>query len=94
MTIGKSYKQTFSTEMFRVVKVIDWSPQAVYKTSDLSDRAIEVGGFYNSDLVKVKVSPQIHFKMDTTTRSGRRGHIMEHLISWKWHDSSCDGWRR
>ena len=35
------YEQTFSTEIFRVVKVIRRVPQPVYELSDLQDRPIE-----------------------------------------------------
>jgi len=37
----KGYEQTFSTEIFRVVKVIQRVPQHYYKPTDLKDRPIE-----------------------------------------------------
>ena len=52
----KGYEQTFSTEIFRVVKVIQRVPQPVYELSDLQARPIE-GQFYNYELVKFTVSP-------------------------------------
>jgi lysyl-tRNA synthetase class II len=38
---AKGYEQTFSTEIFRVVKVIQRLPQPVYELSDLQTRPIE-----------------------------------------------------
>ena len=39
---AKVYEQTYSTEIFRVVKVIHCVPQPVYELSGLQDRPIEV----------------------------------------------------
>jgi len=57
---AKGYEQTFSTEIFRVVKVIPRVPQPVYELSNLQDRRIK-GKFYNYELVKVTVSPESEF---------------------------------
>ena len=38
---AKGYEQTMSTEIFRVVKVIQRVPQPVYELSDLQSRTIE-----------------------------------------------------
>jgi len=46
VAFAKGYKQTFSTEIFRVVKVITRVPQPAYELSDLQDRGIE-GQFYS-----------------------------------------------
>ena len=53
--LAKGYEQTFSTEIFRVVKVIQGVPQPVYELSDLQTCPIE-GQFYNYELVKVTVT--------------------------------------
>jgi len=41
VAFAKGYEQTFSTVIFRVVKVITRVPQPVYELSDLQDRGIE-----------------------------------------------------
>jgi esterase/lipase superfamily enzyme len=38
---AKGYEQTFSTEIFRVAKVIQRKPQPVYQLTDLQNRPIE-----------------------------------------------------
>jgi hypothetical protein len=53
---AKGYEQTFSTEIFQFLKVIQRMPQPVYELSDLQGRPIE-GQFYNYELVKVAVTP-------------------------------------
>jgi len=58
---AKGYEQTFSTEIFRVVKVISRVPQHVHELSDLQDLRIE-GHFYNYEFVNVTVSHQTEFK--------------------------------
>jgi hypothetical protein len=63
IAFAKGYEQTFSTEIFRVVKVISRMPQHVYELSDLQDRGIE-GQFYNYELVKVPVLPKAKFQID------------------------------
>jgi len=52
---------TFSTEIFEVVKVITRVPQPVYELSGLQDRSIE-GQYYSYELDKVTVSPETSFK--------------------------------
>ena len=54
---AKGHEQAFSTEIFRVVKVIQRVAQPVYELLDLQDHPID-GQFYNYELVKVTVSHQ------------------------------------
>ena len=63
LKFAKGYEQTFSKEIFMVVKVIQRMTQPVYELSDMQDRPIE-GQFYNYELVKVTVSPQTKFQID------------------------------
>jgi hypothetical protein len=57
---AKVYEETFSTEIFRVAKVIQRVPQPFYELTVLQDRPIE-GQFYNYEFVKVTVSLQTEF---------------------------------
>jgi len=56
--VGKRCEQTFSTDIFRVVKIIQRVSQPTYELSDLQDCPIE-GQLYNYRLVKVTVSNQV-----------------------------------
>jgi len=54
---SKGYDQTFSTEIFRAVKVTHSVPQPVYEPLVSLNRPIE-DHFYNYEIVNVPVSPQ------------------------------------
>ena len=86
----KGCKQTFSTEIFRVVKVIQRVPQPVYKLSDFQSQHIE-GHFYNYELVKVTVSPDTEFEIDKIVRTRKNGGI-KHLVQWKGYDKTFKSW--
>ena len=75
----KGYEQTFSTEIFRVVKVIQRVPQPVYELSDLQARPIE-GQFYNYELVKVTVSSQTEIHIDKIVRT-RNKAVLNNILS-------------
>jgi len=76
---AKGYEQTFSTEIFRVVKVIHRVPQPVYELSDLQDR-LNGGQFYNYELVKVTVSPQTELQIDKIVSKRNNDGIKQHLF--------------
>jgi len=82
---------TFSTEIFRVVKVIARVPQPVYELSDLQDRGIE-GKFYNYELVKVTVSPETEFQIDKIVCTRNKNGIIQHLVKWKGYDETFNSW--
>ena len=54
---AKVYKETFSTEIFRIIKVIQREPQLVYELLDSEARPIE-GQIYKYKLVKVTLASQ------------------------------------
>ena len=88
---AKRYEQTFSTEIFRVVKVIQRVPQPVYELSDLQARPIE-GHFYKYELVKVTVSSQNEFQIDNIVRTRNKGGIT-HLVKWRGYDETFNSWK-
>jgi hypothetical protein len=91
VAFAKGYEQTFSTEIFRVVKVITRVPQPVYELSDLQDRGIE-GQFYNYELVKVIVSPETEFQIDKIVCTRNKNGIIQHLVKWKGYDETFNSW--
>jgi hypothetical protein len=88
---AKGYEQTFSTEIFSVVKVIHRVPQPVYELSDLQGQPIE-GQFYNYELVKVTVSPQTEFQIDKIVRARNNDGIKQHLVKWRGYDATFNSW--
>ena len=70
---AKGCEQTFSTEIFRIIRVIQRVPQSVYELSDLLARPIE-GPFYNYEPVKVTVSPQTEFQIGQIVNTRKKRH--------------------
>jgi hypothetical protein len=87
----KGYEQTYSTELFRVAKVIQRRPQPVYQLTDLQSRPIE-GMFYNYELVKVTITPDTGFQIDKIVRTRNKNGIKQHLVKWKGYDESFNSW--
>jgi len=88
---AKGYEQTFSTEIFRVVKVIRRVPQPVYELSDLQDLPTE-GQFYNYELVKVTVSLQTEFEIDKIARTRNKDGIKQHFVKLRGYDETLNSW--
>ena len=76
------YERKFSTDIFRVVKVIRRVPQPVYEMSDLQSRPIE-GQFYNYELAKVTISPDTEFQIDKIVRTRKKAAYGNILSSGK-----------
>ena len=55
MKVAKSAEQNFSTEIFRIAKVIERRPRALYELEDLNGTPIE-GQFYLEELTRVRVT--------------------------------------
>lgn len=91
LKFAKGYEQTYSTEIFRVVKVIRRIPQPVYEVEDLRSQPIE-GQFYNYELVKITVSPDTEFQIDKILRSRTKGGIKQHLVKWRGYHEKFSSW--
>jgi hypothetical protein len=70
LQFAKGYEQTFSTEIFCVVKVI----KPVYVLTDLQSCPIK-GQFYNYEHIKVTVSPVAEHQIDKTVCTHNKGSI-------------------
>jgi len=59
----KSGEQNFSTEVFRITKLIEGRPRPVYELLDLNKTPIE-GQFYAEELISVRISKETNYKID------------------------------
>jgi hypothetical protein len=84
-------RKNFSTEIFRVVRIIQRMPQPVYELSDMQARHIE-GKFYNYEVVKVTVSPESQFQIDKIVRTRNKGDNKQHLIKRRGYDEIFNSW--
>jgi len=87
----KGYEETFSTEIFSVVKVILRMPQPVYELSDFYGQPIK-GQFYNYELVKGTISPQTKFRIDKLVHTRNNNGIKQHLVKWIGYDATSNSW--
>jgi transposase InsO family protein len=88
---AKGYEQTYSTEVFRVAKVIQRRPQPVYQLTDLQGRLIE-GLFYNYELVKITLTPDTEFQIHKIVRTRNKNGIKQHFVKWRGYDESFNSW--
>jgi len=63
MKFAKAAEQNFSTEIFRIIKVIDRRPRAVYKLEDRNGTPID-GQFYQEELTPVRITSRTTYKID------------------------------
>jgi hypothetical protein len=82
MIFAKGAKQNYSTEIFKIIKVIRKSPRPVYELEDLNQTPIE-GQFYAEELTPVRISKRTPYQIDKIVdRRVRRG-ILEYLVKWR-----------
>jgi len=88
MKFDKGGEQTFSTEIFRITKVIERRPRPVYELEDLNKTTIE-GIFYAEELTTVRISKETAYKLDKILDKRFRLGIREYLVRWKGHSKIC-----
>ena len=88
---AKGYEQSFSNELFRLVKVIQRVSQPIYELSDLQDRPIE-GQFYNYEFVNITISPRNEFQIDIIVRTREKNGIKQQLVKGKGYDETFYSW--
>jgi hypothetical protein len=69
MKFAKGGDQNYTTEVFRIIKVIRRTP--VYELEDLNRRVID-GQFYNEELNPIRITKRTTFKIDKILSTGVR----------------------
>ena len=91
MKFAKGFEQSYSTEVFKITKVIRRSPQPVYEIEDLQGIPIE-GQFYNEELTPVVITQRTVYKIDKILKQRIRNGRREYLVRWKGYGPQFDSW--
>jgi len=91
MKFAKSSEQNFSTEIFRIPKVIERRPRPLYELEDLNGTHIE-GHFYQEELTRVRVTRRTVYKIDKILNKRVRRGILEYPVRWRGYSKDFDLW--
>jgi len=91
MKFAKGGEQNYTTEIFRIIKVIRRTPRPVYKLEDLNGKVID-GQFYGEELTPGRISKRTKFQIDKILRTRVRRGIREYLLRWKGYGPDFDSW--
>jgi len=76
---AKGGEQNYTTEIFKVRKVVHRTPRPVFELEDLRGQEIE-GQFYTKELVPVRIAKQTTYKKDKILDKRDRRGILEYLV--------------
>jgi len=91
MKFAKGAEQNFSTEIFRVDKVIQRRPRPFYELEDLNRTPID-GQFYQEELTPVRDTKSTVYKIDKILDERVRRGILKYLVRWRGYSRDFDSW--
>jgi hypothetical protein len=91
MQFAKGGEQNYTTEIFKVKKVIYSTPRPVYELEDLNETLIE-GQFYGEELSPVRISESTEYKIDKILDKRVRACILEFPVRWKGYSKAFESW--
>jgi len=91
MKFAKGGEQNFSTEVFRITKVIQRRSRLVHRAGGFNKTPKE-GQFYEKELIPLRISNQTIYKMDTSLDKLVRHGIKEYLVRWSGNSQDFDSW--
>ena len=91
MKFAKGGEQNYTTEIFKIRKVVYRTSRPVFELEDLRGQKIE-GQFYSEELVPVRVSIQTTYKIDKILKKRLRRGILEYLVRWRCYRAYFDSW--
>jgi hypothetical protein len=91
MRFAKGGEQNYTTEVFKIVKVIRRTPRPVYELRDLREQDID-GQFYGEELTPVRITSRTTYKIDKILDTRVRNGIRQHFVSWKGYGPDFNSW--
>jgi len=91
MKFAKAAEHNFSTEIFRIVKVIHRRPRVFYELEDLNGTKID-GQFYSEELTPVRITTRKTYKINKILYKRVRRGIPEVLVNWQGYGPEFDSW--
>jgi len=89
MKFAKAPEHNFSTEIFRIVKVIHGRTRAVYELEDLNGKPVD-DQFYQEELTPVRITSRTTYIINKILYKRVRRGIREVLVRWQGYSQAFD----
>jgi len=87
----KGGEQNYTTEVFRIIKIIRRTPRPMYELENLNQKVID-GQFFNEELTPVRITKRTTFQIDKILATRVRRGFREFLVRWKGYGPVFDSW--
>jgi hypothetical protein len=89
LKFAKRGEQNYTTDIFKLRKVVHRTPLPVFELEDLRGQEIE-GQFYKEELSPVRITKQTTYKIDKILDKRVRRGILEYLVRWRGYSADFD----